>query len=219
MLAVMSRIRGEKSFVKNSEGGDAAMHEGRKSPKYIRHLRKIYGLLREANGETSLLTHHIGIYINIKDRKNGLLSLQARQIWGGGFLCLHKDTDTKHLSSPFSYILTFYQVCFYIFLRFVFKAIYQSFQIKTKKARLFSQTPYILWHSSSTAKAVFSLRLGHARGKTILNRFLMLSRRYATFSNREGYAKCSLKTEQEKRSSRLNWRTWTYKKQFKPSVY
>ena len=88
MLAVMSRIRGEKSFVKNSEGGDVATHEGRKSPKYIRHLRKIYGLLREANGETSSLTHHIGIYINIKDRKNGLLSLQATQIYLRSFLML-----------------------------------------------------------------------------------------------------------------------------------
>ena len=65
MLAVMSRIRGEKSFVKNSEGGDAATHEERKSPKYIRHLRKIYGLLREANGETSLLTHHIDIFLYV----------------------------------------------------------------------------------------------------------------------------------------------------------
>ena len=66
----MCRIRGEGSFVKNSEGGEAATHEGRKSPKYIRHLRKIYGLLREANGETSLLTHHIDIYnyINVEKR-------------------------------------------------------------------------------------------------------------------------------------------------------
>ena len=169
-------------------------HEGRKSPKYIRHLRKIYGLLREANGETSTLTHHIGTYINIKDRKNGLLSLQARQIWGGGFLCLHKDTDAKHLSSPFSYILTFYQVCFYIFLRFVFKAIYQSFQIKTKKPG-FSARPHIYYG------------IPHPPLKR------------SPFPNREGYAKCSLKTEQEKRSSRLIGELELTRKQFKPSVY
>ncbi len=64
---MMSRIRGEKRFDKNAEGGETATHEGRKSPKYIRHLRKIYRLLGKANGETSLLTHHTCIYnINVE---------------------------------------------------------------------------------------------------------------------------------------------------------
>ena len=56
-----------------------------------------------------------------------------------------------------------------------------SFFGRAKKCRIRREE----WPSPSPAVPLVSLRLGHARGKTILNRFLILSRRFATL-HREG---------------------------------